>query len=71
MSESDGKAEEANNVATASGDTSEGTGLPAEQIKQMRAVVLTSHGGLKGLKVMNRPEPTVADGEVAIRVKCW
>lgn len=68
MSESDSKAEEANNVAA---DASEGASPPAEQIKQMRAVVLTSHGGLKGLKVVSRPEPTIADGEVAIRVKCW
>ena len=43
----------------------------AVAIKEMKAVVLTAHGGLKGLRVMNKPEPTPGDGEVVIRVKAW
>ncbi|XP_046395244.1 synaptic vesicle membrane protein VAT-1 homolog-like [Ischnura elegans] len=37
--------------------------------KEMRAVVLTAFGGLKSIKVMKKPEPSVAEGEVLIRVK--
>jgi len=43
---------------------------PAEEPpKEMRAVVLTGFGGLKSVKVLKKPEPTVAEGEVLIRVK--
>ncbi|XP_048483748.1 synaptic vesicle membrane protein VAT-1 homolog-like isoform X1 [Plutella xylostella] len=37
--------------------------------KEMRAVVLTGFGGLKTVKILKKPEPTVAEGEVLIRVK--
>ncbi|CAG4952124.1 unnamed protein product [Parnassius apollo] len=37
--------------------------------KAMRAVVLTVFGGLKTVKILKRPEPTVSEGEVFIRVK--
>ncbi|CAG9762063.1 unnamed protein product [Ceutorhynchus assimilis] len=37
--------------------------------KEMRAVVLTGFGGLKSVKILKKPEPTVNDGEVLIRVK--
>lgn len=37
--------------------------------KEMRAVVLTAFGGLKSIKVMKKPEPSVAEGEILIRVK--
>ncbi|XP_015920845.1 synaptic vesicle membrane protein VAT-1 homolog-like [Parasteatoda tepidariorum] len=37
--------------------------------KEMKAVVLTSFGGLKAVKIQNKPEPTAAEGEVLIRVK--
>lgn len=40
-------------------------------VKEMRAVVLTSFGGLKSVKIQRRPEPTPADGEVLISVKAW
>lgn len=39
--------------------------------KEMRAVVLTGFGGLKSVKIMKKPEPTLAEGEVLIRVKAW
>ncbi|KAG7301376.1 hypothetical protein JYU34_014315 [Plutella xylostella] len=39
--------------------------------KEMRAVVLTGFGGLKTVKILKKPEPTVAEGEVLIRVKAW
>lgn len=42
---------------------------PEEPPKEMRAVVLTGFGGLKSLKVLKKPEPTVGEGEVLIRVK--
>lgn len=38
-------------------------------VKEMKAVVLSSFGGLKAVKIQNKPEPTVAEGEVLIRVK--
>ncbi|XP_045501768.1 synaptic vesicle membrane protein VAT-1 homolog-like isoform X1 [Colias croceus] len=37
--------------------------------KEMRAVVLTGFGGLKTVKILKKPEPTPAEGEVVIRVK--
>lgn len=37
--------------------------------KEMRAVVLTGFGGLKSVKILKKPEPTVNEGEVLIRVK--
>lgn len=39
--------------------------------KEMRAVVLTGFGGLKSVKILKKPEPSVAEGEVLIRVKAW
>ena len=41
--------------------------------EEMRAVVLTSHGGLKSLRVASRAQPTLAtdDDGLLIRVKCW
>lgn len=44
---------------------------PEEPPKEMRAVVLTGFGGLKSVKVLKKPEPTVGEGEVLIRVKAW
>ncbi|KAJ8925434.1 hypothetical protein NQ315_009267, partial [Exocentrus adspersus] len=40
-----------------------------EAPKEMRAVVLTGFGGLKTVKILKKPEPTVNEGEVIIRVK--
>lgn len=39
--------------------------------KDMRAIVLTGFGGLKTVKVLKKPEPTLQEGEVLIRVKAW
>lgn len=44
---------------------------PEQQPKEMRAVVLSSFGGLKSVKVLKKPEPTVSEGEILIRVKAW
>lgn len=38
---------------------------------EMKAVVLTGFGGLKSVKILKKPEPTLAEGEVIIRVKAW
>lgn len=43
----------------------------AEPPKEMRAVVLTGFGGLKSVKILKKPEPTLNEGEVLIRVKAW
>lgn len=40
-----------------------------EATKEMRAVVLTGFGGLKSVKILKKPEPTLHEGEVLIRVK--
>ncbi|XP_013774631.1 synaptic vesicle membrane protein VAT-1 homolog-like [Limulus polyphemus] len=37
--------------------------------KEMRAVILSGFGGLKAVKIMKKPLPTVGKGEVLIRVK--
>lgn len=39
--------------------------------KDMKAIVLNGFGGLKSVKVLKKPEPTLAEGEVLIRVKAW
>ncbi|CAH0550798.1 unnamed protein product [Brassicogethes aeneus] len=53
-----------------------GTGESAEPVaeekeapKEMRAVVLNGFGGLKSVKILKKPEPTLNEGEVLIRVK--
>lgn len=38
---------------------------------EMKAVVLTGFGGLKSVKILKKPEPTMGEGEVVIRVKAW
>lgn len=43
----------------------------AEPPKEMRAVILNGFGGLKSVKIVRRPEPALADGEVLIRVQLW
>lgn len=42
-----------------------------EAPKEMRAVILTGFGGLKTVKILKKPEPTLNEGEVLIRVKAW
>jgi len=41
------------------------------EVKEMRAIVLTGFGGLKSVKVLKKPEPSLAQGEILIRVKAW
>lgn len=53
-----------------SGDAGEPVAEP-EPPKEMRAVVLTGFGGLKSVKILKKPEPTLGEGEVLIRVKAW
>lgn len=52
-------------------DGKEATEEQAPPTKEMKAVVLTSFGGLKAVKIQNKPEPTPGEGEVLIRVKAW
>lgn len=42
-----------------------------EPPKEMRAVVLTGFGGLKSVKILKKPEPSLNEGELLIRVKAW
>lgn len=60
-----------NGDSETNGDAQEETGDKPEPPKEMRAIVLTSFGGFKGLKVLKKPEPTPQAGEVLIRVKAW
>lgn len=48
-----------------------GKAAEAEPPKEMRAVILNGFGGLKSVKIVRRPEPALADGEVLIRVQLW
>lgn len=42
-----------------------------EPPKDMRAIVLSGYGGLKCVKSLRKPEPTLGPGEVLIKVKSW
>ncbi|XP_014471966.1 PREDICTED: synaptic vesicle membrane protein VAT-1 homolog-like [Dinoponera quadriceps] len=42
---------------------------PTPEPKDMRAIVLNGFGGLKSVKALRKPEPTLGEGEVLIRVK--
>ncbi|GFY44434.1 synaptic vesicle membrane protein VAT-1 homolog-like [Trichonephila inaurata madagascariensis] len=55
----------------AENDVKEATEATEEQapVKEMKCVVLSSFGGLKAIKIQNKPEPTPGEGEVLIRVK--
>lgn len=44
---------------------------PQSQEKEMRAIILTGFGGLKAIRVQNKPEPTPVEGEVIIKVMVW
>jgi hypothetical protein len=71
MSESESKAASGKSEPVQQNSESQSSAPVEPPVKEMRSVVLTSYGGLKGIRVTNRPEPTVSDGEVAIRVKYW
>lgn len=71
------KEEAKNNVEANNKDekaVQDGKEATEEQVpppKEMKAVVLTCFGGLKAVKIQNKPEPTPSEGEVLIRVKAW
>lgn len=44
---------------------------PEEPPNEMRAVLLTNFGGIKFVKPQKRPEPTLGENEVVVRVKAW
>ncbi|XP_076046819.1 synaptic vesicle membrane protein VAT-1 homolog-like [Oratosquilla oratoria] len=52
-------------------EAEEGGGKKEEESakEEMRAVVLHGFGGLKSVKIVKRPQPALADGEVLIRVQ--
>lgn len=68
-----GEAKEAheNGTGEATTETNNVTEPEKEAAKEMRAVVLTGFGGLKSVKILKKPEPTLNEGEVLIRVKAW
>lgn len=45
--------------------------VPAAPVKQMKCIVLAGFGGLKMVKMQQKPEITANEGEVLIRVKAW
>ncbi|KAF0765705.1 synaptic vesicle membrane protein VAT-1-like [Aphis craccivora] len=64
----------ATETAAADQPKAEGNGKAAVEEPpkaEMRAVVLTGFGGLKSVKILKKPEPTMGEGEVVIRVKAW
>jgi len=67
----DEKPQEKAEDAPAKSDEESPDKVPEDPPKEMRAVVLTGFGGLKSVKVLKKPEPTVSDDEVLIRVKAW
>ncbi|XP_075215689.1 synaptic vesicle membrane protein VAT-1 homolog-like [Lycorma delicatula] len=42
---------------------------PEEPPKEMKAVVLTNFGGIKSVKAQKRPEPSLGENEIIVRVK--
>lgn len=66
----DSKTEE-NKAADVKTNNQNGEEPASPSPSEMRAIVLTGFGGLKAVKVMKKPEPAPAEGEVLIRVKAW
>lgn len=50
-------------------DLTNGDEAATPTVKEQRAIVLTGFGGIKSVKVLKKPEPQPAEGEVLIRVK--
>uniref|UniRef100_A0A023FV99 Putative quinone oxidoreductase n=1 Tax=Amblyomma parvum TaxID=251391 RepID=A0A023FV99_AMBPA len=63
------KTEEQKPAAAAAAAPAEEAAAAAPPAKEMRAIVLTGFGGLKTVKVLKKPEPAAAEGELLIRVK--
>lgn len=58
-------------AAAAPAAAEEAAAATAPPAKEMRAIVLTGFGGLKTVKILKKPEPAAAEGELLIRVKAW
>lgn len=74
MPEKDAAATEAAPAAEANAEGGAAKGdeaAAAPPSKQMKCLVLSGFGGMKMIKVLQKPEPKAADGEVLIRVKIW
>ncbi|XP_077542433.1 synaptic vesicle membrane protein VAT-1 homolog-like isoform X2 [Haemaphysalis longicornis] len=56
-------------AAAAPAAAEEAAAATAPPAKEMRAIVLTGFGGLKTVKILKKPEPAAAEGELLIRVK--
>lgn len=56
-------------AAAAPAAAEEAAAAAAPPAKEMRAIVLTGFGGLKTVKILKKPEPAAAEGELLIRVK--
>lgn len=72
MSDGNGsKEEEANQTPSQDNESTPDNAVAAEEKppNEMKAVVLSGFGGLKSIKIMKKPEPVAAEGEVLIRVK--
>uniref|UniRef100_L7LZT0 Putative synaptic vesicle membrane protein vat-1 n=1 Tax=Rhipicephalus pulchellus TaxID=72859 RepID=L7LZT0_RHIPC len=67
MSETEAAATKTEEPKPAAAPAEEAAAAPPA--KEMRAIVLTGFGGLKTVKVLKKPEPAVAEGELLIRVK--
>lgn len=63
------KTEEQKPAAAAAPAEEAAAAAAAPPAKEMRAIVLTGFGGLKTVKILKKPEPTAAEGELLIRVK--
>ncbi|XP_055606939.1 synaptic vesicle membrane protein VAT-1 homolog-like [Uranotaenia lowii] len=68
-----GEAKSSTDDKSSTKSSEKGAAAPAEPelppAKEMRAVTLTGFGGFKNIKILKKPEPTPAAGEVLIRVK--
>lgn len=63
--------EQAKPAAAAAAPAAAEEAAAAPPVKEMRAVVLTGFGGLKTVKILKKPEPAAAEGELLVRVKAW
>lgn len=69
MSETEAATKTEEQKPAAAAAPAEEAAAAAPPAKEMRAIVLTGFGGLKTVKVLKKPEPAAAEGELLIRVK--
>lgn len=55
-------------TAAAAGGKKDETKPEEPPVKEMRAIVLSGFGGLKSVKILQKPQPTAAEDEVLVRV---